>query len=110
MPESYGRLSARADYYYQSKTAYNVNNTPNGNPLNDAASVGGIIDSYSLLNLRLDWSNVLQSAFSVGIYATNVTDEKYVVGHSNLLAGPTFTGSYSYGAPRMIGVEGRLEF
>jgi len=110
IPEEVGELSMRADVYYQSKTAFVVTNTLNGTPANDLAVPTSVTPDYTLVNLRADWDNVMQSNLGIGVFVTNATDEEYIIGNGNLLNGPSFASTYSYGAPRMWGVELRYKF
>ena len=61
--------------------------------------------SYTLVNLRAEWSEILGSGFSVAAYGTNVFDEEYRVGVLGLIAEGLGFQSSVYGEPRMYGME-----
>lgn len=61
--------------------------------------------SYTLVNLRAEWSQIAQSGLSIAAYATNVTDEEYRIGVLGLIAEGLGFQSSVYGEPRMYGVE-----
>jgi iron complex outermembrane recepter protein len=61
--------------------------------------------SYTLVNLRAEWSEIANSGFSVAGFATNVTDEEYRIGVLGLIAEGLGFQSSVYGEPRMYGVE-----
>ena len=65
--------------------------------------------SYSLVNLRLDWNDVMGTSADLGFFVNNVADQVYKVG-GNPLEHLTGTDSSIYGAPRMWGVELRYRF
>jgi iron complex outermembrane receptor protein len=95
--ESVGRVSLGATYTYTSRQVANEE------------SAIGILPSSNLLNLNLNWDSIAGSPFDLALFATNVTDERYLV---------SVTGGYSaygydaelYGAPRMYGLRLRYNF
>ncbi len=66
-------------------------------------------DSYSVVNLRFDWRNVMGSNFDFATYVNNATDEEYVVGGLNVLDSLGWA-AFTYGAPRTIGASLRYQF
>ncbi|MBL8651111.1 MAG: TonB-dependent receptor [Sphingopyxis sp.] len=108
--DSIGEISARTNLSYQSKTAFGVTNTLNGNAANDLAVPTTVVAGRALINFRLDWNHIMRSNFSLGLFVTNLTDKTYPIASANLLNGPSFASTYSYGPPRMWGIEGRVEF
>ncbi|WP_260581921.1 TonB-dependent receptor [Sphingopyxis sp. PET50] len=110
VPDRIGEISARTNLSYQSKTAFGVTNTLNGNPANDLAVPTSVVSGRALINFRLDWNHIMQSNFSLGLFVTNLTDKTYPIASANLLNGPSFASTYSYGPPRMWGVEARVDF
>ncbi|MGE0384136.1 MAG: TonB-dependent receptor [Gammaproteobacteria bacterium] len=64
---------------------------------------------FGLLNLRADWRNAMGSPVDVAVFATNVTDETYIVGTTSLLSSAGTAAAF-YGAPRMFGAEIRYRF
>lgn len=67
------------------------------------------VDSYHVVNLRVDWRNVMGSEFDVAAWANNVTDEHYIVGGLNVIDSLGWTSDV-YGAPRTAGVSVRYSF
>jgi iron complex outermembrane receptor protein len=65
--------------------------------------------AYSLVNLRLDWNDVLGYPGDLGFFVNNVGNQVYKVG-GNPLEHLTGTDSSIYGAPRMWGIELRYRF
>lgn len=61
--------------------------------------------SYTLVNLRAEWSDIARSGVSVAAYATNLFDEEYRIGVLGLIAEGLGFQSSVYGEPRMYGVE-----
>jgi iron complex outermembrane recepter protein len=61
--------------------------------------------SYTLVNLRAEWSQIAHSGLSVAAYATNLTDEEYRIGVLGLIGEGLGFQSSVYGEPRMYGVE-----
>jgi iron complex outermembrane receptor protein len=65
--------------------------------------------TYDLVNLRLDWTNVLSSNFDASAFVDNLTDRTYKVSENaylHLLG----TSAAIYGPPRMFGLELRYSF
>ncbi|MBI3676303.1 MAG: TonB-dependent receptor [Proteobacteria bacterium] len=65
--------------------------------------------SYALINLRVDWNNVLGSSFDASAFVNNLTDKTYKVG-ANPLLHLTGTSASIYAPPRMWGIELRYRF
>lgn len=69
----------------------------------------GVMPSYDLFNLNVNWSRVAGSAFDLSLFVTNLTDEEYVT---------NVTGNYydlglehgQVGVPRMYGMRLRYNF
>lgn len=71
--------------------------------------VGGLIPSYGLLNLTLNWDRVGGSPVDLSLYGSNVLNKLYSIGGQNYynLIGFDVT---RYGEPRMYGVRVRYQF
>jgi iron complex outermembrane receptor protein len=67
------------------------------------------IEGYGLLNARIDWNHVLQTALDAAFFVTNATDKIYRVGQYNDLVANGYITSF-YGEPRMWGVQLRYRF
>ncbi len=96
-----GELAFRGEVYGQSHFFYsNLNDTivPN-------ARIGG----YKLVNVRLELNNAFGSGVDVAAYASNLTNEKYLVGGFPLGA-VTGQNSVLLGTPRMYGIELGINF
>ena len=65
--------------------------------------------SYTLINLRAEWNQILQTGLSVAAFATNLTDEQYRIGTLGLIGEGLGFESSVYGEPRMYGVEAGLQ-
>jgi len=69
----------------------------------------GMLDAFSLLNMNMTWSRILQSPVDLVMFGTNVLDEEYTTytsGTYNLLG----FESRSVGLPRMFGARLRYNF
>jgi len=98
---SLGKLSVTGTWSYQAHTQFDTNQ--GYDPL-------GIIGSYSVYDLRADWTNVWSSPVDASFFVTNLTDTVYRVG--GLAVYPTtlaFTAAV-YNPPRMFGVQLRYTF
>jgi outer membrane receptor protein involved in Fe transport len=70
---------------------------------------GANVAGYTRVDLRLQWQHVMDSPFSVGLYAQNVLDRRYITGTDNQLN--TFgIRSAVFSAPPLYGIEARYEF
>jgi iron complex outermembrane receptor protein len=98
---NWGRLSYRIDYFAQSEFYFSN--------LNDTLIPGTKIDSYHLLNMRLDWEQMFGSAVTGSLFVKNVTDEYYFTG-GNPTAPINGTNSVNTGEPRVWGLGVRAEF
>lgn len=118
--ESLGEMSVMVSYYWQDEMA--------SHPLIDQFSImpgrftptwtaddvasatdHSEVDAYSVLNLRVDWSNVMGSSFDLGAYVNNATDEEYILGGLNVVDSGGYSDDF-YGAPRTIGASLRYSF
>jgi len=78
----------------------------------DSTSIGEIfpiIPSFDLLNIKVDWTNVLGHSFDVGFFMTNALDKLYVQGVEPIYDQLGFT-SVVYGQPRMFGFSLKYRF
>jgi iron complex outermembrane receptor protein len=70
----------------------------------------GFVPSTDLLNLNLDWTEVVRSPFDVSFFVTNVTDKhyyQYIPGIASPGSGVEFA---VLGMPRMYGARIRYHF
>jgi iron complex outermembrane receptor protein len=101
-PAAWGQMKLRADAYSQSLQYYsNLNNT---------LDPGTVIPAYTLVNLRLDWHDVLgATGLTLSGFAKNVGNRVYYVGglpQGNDLG----VNAILPGTPRMYGFEGTYRF
>ena len=75
----------------------------------DAEQPGAIVDSYGLVNMRLEWNHILASRFNAAVFVNNVADEEYIVSNSPRYASLGRVISL-YGEPRMWGISVGLDF
>jgi iron complex outermembrane receptor protein len=97
-PRSWGEVSVGAFFSCQSRFF----DAPAVQPLD-------YISGYGLLNTRIDWKNVFQTAIDVSAYVTNATDKIYRVGQYSGYVANGYITSF-YGEPRMFGVQLRYQF
>ena len=111
LPNSLGQLMVRQDLYsqsffYYSNLAASVNVPPNGiGPLDPNTKIGG----YTLLNARVEWSNIAGSGFHVAAYVRNMLNKQYEVGGLGLGA-VVGTDAVVLGTPRMAALEVGFKF
>ena len=75
----------------------------------DAEQPGATVDSYGLVNMRLEWNRIFASRFSAAIFVNNVADEEYILSNSPRYASLGRVISL-YGEPRMWGISLGLDF
>ena len=90
-----GTLWLGGTYTFQDKIYVGIGDNGPGSP-------GNIQPSYSLVNLRADWYNVMGSRFDAALFVTNVTNKAYHVTQLDLFNALGFTAA-SFGEPRMFG-------
>jgi iron complex outermembrane receptor protein len=72
---------------------------------------GARLEPFGLLNATLDWSNVGNSGFDVGLFVTNATNKLYRISNTNVYQpGALLYQSTLYGEPRMYGLKLRYRF
>jgi iron complex outermembrane receptor protein len=98
LPQANGELSLGATYVYTAKQ----------NTAAPSASPYATLDAFSLLNLNLNWRNIANTRVDASVFATNVTNEKYMVFVAGLY-GAGFEAA-DLGQPRMWGVRLRYSF
>ncbi|WP_257540123.1 TonB-dependent receptor [Sphingobium sp. CFD-1] len=65
---------------------------------------------YAIVNLRLDWNNIMDNAVDLSIFVKNLFNETYRTGAGNLVSSQLGTTPYVYGDPRVYGVQLRARF
>jgi iron complex outermembrane receptor protein len=93
-----GEFNIAATYSYQSRFF----DAPAVQPLD-------YISAYGLLNLRLEWNDIMRSPFDASVFVSNATNKVYRAGqYSNYFSNGYITSFY--GEPRMFGVQLRYRF
>jgi len=101
VPEDWGKLSFRAQSYSQTTSYFSS--------FFFAQVPGTKIPGYTLLNLRLEWSEMFGSNVSLAGYMRNAFDKKFIVG--GLPTGATIGLNTAVpGAPRKFGLEATITF
>lgn len=93
-----GEVDVAATYSYQSRFF----DAPAVQPLD-------YISSYGLLNLRLEWNEIMGSSFDASLFVSNATDKVYRVGQYSSYVSDGYITSF-YGEPRMFGGHLRYRF
>ncbi|MET0733850.1 MAG: TonB-dependent receptor, partial [Casimicrobiaceae bacterium] len=96
-----GDLRLSADWSWQDRQSVA--------PSNDLVMEESDIRAYSLVNARIQWSNLMGSGVDVGVFGTNLADKTYAYGGQGTGDTLGFTG-YWYAPPRMWGVDLRYSF
>jgi len=93
-----GQLDVAAAYSYQSRFF----DAPAVQPLD-------YISAYGLLNLRLEWNEIMGSPLDASLFVSNATDKIYRVGQYSSYVSDGYITSF-YGEPRMFGAHLRFRF
>jgi iron complex outermembrane receptor protein len=93
MDDRLGEVALNATYYTSSKFEL----------------VGFTASGYQLVNARIDWNNIFRSQISVGAFARNLFNAKYVSGPAITAVGLPLT-SVIVGDPRAYGLVLRVAF
>lgn len=114
-PESFGKLSMTADWFYngksyinelyQSRSQMSVAYTPAKYALIPDLVRPHITKGYQLVNLRADLKEAFGSQFDLGFYVKNLTNEDAEVGASNQYPSSSGVAAVTMGPPRTFGME-----
>jgi iron complex outermembrane receptor protein len=96
-----GELVARGDVFAQSGFFYSN--------LADSYTPDTHIGGYSLMNLRLEWNDILGSKISVAAWGRNLADKQYLVG-GLALGAAVGVNSTLPGVPRTYGADVFMKF
>ena len=94
-----GEIVGTAGYRYQSRY-YSAD---------VVVPVGGYINGWDLVNLRLDYNNIGGSGIGLSAYVNNLFNKAYFAYATNLTASSGYATGLR-GDPRMYGVSARFEF
>jgi iron complex outermembrane receptor protein len=67
------------------------------------------LPSYALLNLHLDWNEIMGLPLDVAVFGTNMTNRQYITGGYPIYGSLGFSSAI-YGEPRMYGASLRYRF
>lgn len=119
LDENLGRISISATYVYTAeqyaaRSSDNINWTVSGVTYSvpTATVLGynpGLMPATNLLNLNVNWNNVLGAPVDAAFFMTNVTNEIYPVNLGTTLGSAGYE-NLLYGAPRMWGMRLRYRF
>jgi iron complex outermembrane recepter protein len=93
-----GKVDISAAYSYQSRFF----DAPVVQPLD-------YISAYGLLNLRLEWNDIMRSSLDASFFMSNVANKVYRVGQYSGYVADGYITSF-YGEPRMFGAQLRYRF
>jgi len=93
-----GKVDIAAAYSYQSRFF----DAPAVQPLD-------YISAYGLLNVRLEWNDIMRSSFDASFFMSNVANKVYRVGQYSGYVADGYITSF-YGEPRMFGAQLRYRF
>lgn len=118
VPASLGTLSAMASLYWQdamhtdeTSVVYDQQAAFEGwaqDDLDEAHRVSEV-DAYTVVNLRMDWRDVMGTSVALAAFVNNATDEEYVTGGLNVIDSLGWA-AFTYGAPRTAGISVRYDF
>ena len=103
LDETLGRVTLSANLYAQSLVWFSPNATRDIQVLPTAKPVISQ-ESYSTLNLRANWDNVMDSGFDAALFVNNATDEIYAQQKIQQLMSLGISTAI-YAPPRMWGFE-----
>ena len=67
---------------------------------------GAVLEAYGTLNASIDWKNIADSGFDLGVFGTNITNKTYRISNNDVYqAGSLLYWSTMYGEPRMYGMR-----
>jgi iron complex outermembrane receptor protein len=99
-----GTLSLFVNYSHTSRQFTEAINLP-------ALQPGAYLEPFGLLNASLDWKNVANSNFNLGVFVTNATNKLYRISNTDVFQqGGLLYWSTLYGEPRMYGLRLSYKF
>jgi len=97
--EQYGRMTFGVTYAYTGEQRVAAT----------TSTPYAVLDDFSVLNLNMGWTGLLGTSCDLSAFATNVTDEEFVVFTTGTYR-PLGIESRNLGQPRMIGARLRYNF
>jgi len=111
VPEEVGKLVFSAVYAYTGKQWQTATTVPEELP--EAQAGGGepglLMKGYGVLNMSLNWSDVMQLPVDLTLFMTNVTNKTYRISNTGTYLSLGSQASL-YGEPRMYGASVRYKF
>jgi len=101
VPENYGKVDLRTEFYAQSHTYFS---STNGSATPDTALSG-----YSTIGMHLNWKEIMKSNVSASVYVRNIGDKLYYIAGYALGASSGMNTTIP-GEPRTIGAELNVKF
>jgi iron complex outermembrane receptor protein len=102
LPSDQGTLDYRTDVYAQSVMYFSN--------LDSSLTPGTALNSYGLVNMRVDWSDPFQlKGVTTSLYVKNLTNKLYYQGGSGAAQGSSAETAV-FGQPRMYGVTLKYSF
>jgi iron complex outermembrane receptor protein len=98
LPETIGEVRISGNMYNRSRRLGN-----------DLTGFDSPLQGYTILNFRLDYDNIAQSNFSVGVYVKNATKKLYAVTRNEVLNLAGYD-TQIFGDPRTFGVDASFKF
>lgn len=108
MAPSAGEMSLFVSYNWTDKqftAPFSLELFPDGTP----NEPGVLLPSFGLLNVSLDWRNFLGSDLDASLFATNLTDETYLISNTGVFQ-TIGAQAVIFGEPRMFGARLRYNF
>jgi iron complex outermembrane receptor protein len=115
LDESIGTVAVSATFTHTDRMFVNPGDRDYmGYPGSTAESIAALqadswVDPTDLLNLNIDWQNVMRKPVDLAFFATNITDQNYRTFAAGL-ASSLGIETAQLGPPRMFGVRARVHF
>jgi iron complex outermembrane recepter protein len=97
-----GELNLFVNYSHTSRQYTDQDSLPGTQP-------GAYLEPFGLLNVSLDWRNVANSGFDIGLFGTNLVNKTYRISNANVFDGLLYDATL-YGEPRMYGLRLKYSF
>ncbi len=111
LPEEVGKVVLSAVYAYTGKQWQTATTVPEELP--QARAGGGepglLMKGYGLLNMSLNWNDVMKLPIDIAVFMTNVTNKTYRISNTGTYLSLGSQASL-YGEPRMYGASVRYKF
>jgi iron complex outermembrane receptor protein len=102
IPADMGELDFFASYSHTASQFTDPAELPGVDP-------GSTLAGYGLLNVNLQWADVMGKPLDVSLWATNLTDETYRISNANVYHS-LLVNTTIYGEPRMFGATVKYRF